>query len=513
MRVHWNAVILSANLDINDNVWRPASLILMKKNFYGYYPPSTEQYERLWKEGLIVLDTNVLLNLYRLPTTARDELVSVLELLKERLWIPHQVSLEFQRRRLTVIASERKATEEALTATSDLVDDIKKKVDALQIDKRGLGIESQPLLAELAKANSQLLEAIKTTHNAQLDISATDPVRERLDALLNNRVGDGPTNQEDLDKLVIEGEDRFKEKIPPGFADSDKDKNPNEATFIFDHLKYQRKFGDLILWRQLIQHVKSTGIKTVLLITADRKEDWWWREQGKTIGPHPELIREIRREGAVDLFWMYSSVQFVEHANKYSTASVSKESVAEIKQVTLSSSASSVNVREFLDHLHSFNANHETETQNLFSERVDPRVIEDTVQRWLSRRGDIVEVNYRGFPDFLVRNGEDAHGYEVKYLRQFDRMLVSPSVVNSLLRGYMEIKEGRLSGFTLVIAIPEESFFDIFHSEKMPELHRRLARLLAKYPIDSIVVGAVINDTFHVLAHQKEPETGEERFY
>lgn len=476
----------------------------MKTSFSGYYPPSAEQYEQLWKEAVIVLDTNVLLNLYRLPTTAGDELLGVLELLKERLWIPHQVALEFQRRRLTVIASERKATEDALSATSELVDDIKAKVEGLQIDKRGLGIESQPLLSELEKANDQLLEAIKTTHNAQLDISASDPVRQRLDGLLENRVGTGPASQAELDELISGGEDRFKEKIPPGFADVDKEKNPNEATFIFDHIKYQRKFGDLILWRQLIQHVKNSQIKTVLLITADRKEDWWWREQGKTVGPHPELIREIGREGGVDLFWMYSSVQFVEHANKYSTASVSNESVAEIKQVALFTPENSRNVREFQGQSRQFSTSSAGDLASRFlSDRIDTRLIEQCVEVWLSRRGELVEANHRGFPDFLVRSDEEVHGYEVKYLRSFDRMLMSPIVVNGLLRGYLEINEGRLSGFTLVIAIPEDDFFEIIESQRKPELYERLARLLAKYPIDSIVVGAVFDEKFEVLAHQK----------
>ena len=375
----------------------------MKTSFSGYYPPTTEQYEKLWKEAAIVLDTNVLLNLYRLPTAARDELFGVLDLLKERLWIPHQVALEFQRRRLTVIASERKATEEALTAASELVDDIKSKVEGLQIDKRGLGIESQPLLAELEKANGQLLEAIKAAHNAQLDISASDPVRERLDTLLDNRVGAGPTSQAELDALVAGGDDRYKEKIPPGFADLDKDKNPNEATFVFDHIKYQRKFGDLILWRQLIQHVKQSQVKAVLLITADRKEDWWWREQGKTVGPHPELIREIHRDGGIDLFWMYSSVQFVEHANKYSTASVSNESVAEIKQVALFNPDTLVNVREFIGQSRQYPTavSREIPSRFLFG-RIDMRAVEQCVEAWLSRRGEFVEANHRGFPDFLV---------------------------------------------------------------------------------------------------------------
>lgn len=483
----------------------------MKASFSGYYPPSTEQYGRLWNEAIIVLDTNVLLNLYRLPTVARDELLGVLELLKERLWIPHQVALEFQRRRLTVIASERKSTEEALTAASELVDDIKAKVEGLQIDKRGLGIESQPLLEELEKANGQLLEAIKATHSAQLDISASDPIRQRLDGLLEGRVGTGPKSQVELDSLVSGGEDRFKERIPPGFADADKDKNPNEANFIFDHIKYQRKFGDLILWRQLIQHVKESKIKAVLLITADRKEDWWWREQGKTVGPHPELIREIHRDGGVDLFWMYSSVQFVEHANKYSTASVSTESVAEIKQVALFDPDSLVNVRRFLGQPRNFPATDSRDIALRFlSDRPDMRLVVQCVEAWLSRRGEFVESNHRSFPDFFVRKGEEVHGYEVKYLRSFDRMLMSPVVVNGLLRGYLEVNEGRLSAFTMIIAIAEEDFYEILESQRKPELYERLARLLAKYPVDSIVVGAVVDEEFEVLAHHKSHGRGDD---
>ena len=114
----------------------------MKKAFVGYYAPSDEEYRRLWKEGQIVLDANVLLDFYRLPTSARDELLTVLELLKERLWIPYQVALEFQRRRLTVISSERKATEVALSKAKDLFEDFRKRVQSLEMDKRGLGIAS-----------------------------------------------------------------------------------------------------------------------------------------------------------------------------------------------------------------------------------------------------------------------------------------------------------------------------------------------------------------------------------
>lgn len=477
----------------------------MKTPFFGYYPPTEAEYERLWKEGLVVLDTNVLLNLYRLPTTARDELLAVLEILKERLWIPHQVALEFQRRRLTVIAAERKSTEDALQAASDLVAELKRKVDGLQIDKRGLGVDSEPLLEDLEKANAKLIDAIRAVHKSQLDISSSDPVRERLDTLLEGCIGTGPSTQKELDDLVAQGEDRFKEKMPPGFADADKEKNPNEATFIHDQLKYQRKFGDLILWRQLIEYVKSAGSKCVLLVTADRKEDWWWREQGKTIGPHPELVREIVKQGQVELYWMYSSVQFVEHANKYSTATVSSQSVDELKQVALAPQSRAEVIRDYQP-LEPMNVARSIglSGQYFYAERPDQRYLEQAVAEWLHKTQSEVRVNPHGFPDLVAMNGEDAHGFDVKYVRSFDRMLVSPSVVNSLLRGYLETREGRLSDFTTILVIPDLDFFEITNSDRIHELNRRLARLLDKYPITGIVVGTVLNDRFEPIAYRRD---------
>jgi len=478
----------------------------MKSLFSDFYPPSDAEYKRIWGEAVIVLDTNVLLNLYRLPSTARDELIKVLELLQDRLWIPHQVGLEFQRRRLTVIASERKSIEDALESANELLIDLKRKVDGLQIDKRGIGIEPQPLMQDLERANEKLINAIQTAHIAQLDISSSDPVREKIDALLTGKVGKGPASQKELDDLVKNGEDRYKERTPPGFADSEKDKNPNEATFIHNGLKYQRKFGDLILWRQLIDHAKNTGAKVILFITGDRKEDWWWREQGKTIGPHQELVREIMREGGVELFWMYSSVQFVEHANKYSNATVSSESVDELKHVASVPQPRFEEIREFSQmQLMPARRIERMPADYMYIDRPDPRYVEMLVGTWLSQMHGEVHQNPIGFPDFIAHNLGHSHGFEVKIVRNFaDRMMFSPAVVNSLLRGYLETREGRLAEFTLVVVIHEQDFIDLARSERQYELERRLAQLLMKYPVTAIVVGAILEEHFEPLVYQRE---------
>jgi hypothetical protein len=115
---------------------------------------------------------------------------------------------------------------------------------------------------------------------------------------------------------------------------------------------------------QLLEHAKDASLKSVLLITADRKEDWWWREQGKTIGAHPELVSEIRRYSAVELFWMYSSVQFLEHANTYMEANVSIQAVKELRQVVVSPRAT-------LDH-------HDPVSRYIMVGKTTPQAIEDS---------------------------------------------------------------------------------------------------------------------------------------
>lgn len=480
----------------------------MKSSFTGYYAPSTEQYETLWKEALFVLDTNVLLNLYRLPTVARDELLDLLELLKDRLWIPHQVGLEFQRGRLTVIANERKSTEDALSAAQSVVGQVKDKVEGLQVDKRGLGIESKPLLDELERSNQKLIDAISAIHSSQLDVSSTDVVRQKLDELLDGRVGQAPATQKELDEIVSDGEDRFSNKIPPGFADADKQKNPNEAYFIYDHIKYQRKFGDLILWKQLIKHAKETNTKKILFITADRKEDWWWREQGKTIGPHPELMREIKREGDVELFWMYSSVQFVEHANKYSKAKVSTQSVAEIEQVA------QFNIDRVLDVEHPYANTHFNDIRKSKRKRnpyiselnthdtPDFRYQEERIYSWLSRTIEGLSHNPEGSPEFITPTPEGLHGYLVSRglnVTLENKHLLVPKRVRSAI---YQVISGELSALTVIFLLDEFETNYVLDNDQLPALGEKIDNMLKLQPLREVFVGELVQGRFHVLLHQ-----------
>ena len=90
-------------------------------------------------------------------------------------------------------------------------------------------------------------------------------------------------------------------------------------------------------------------------------------------------------------------------------------------------------------------------------EHNDYRRIERAVLGWLSEiHGEII-ANER-FPDFIAMNEDGLLGYEVKVLRSFERMLFTSPIVKSMLRGYLEVKEGNLSKFTMIVVISVEDF-------------------------------------------------------
>ena len=122
--------------------------------------------------------------------------------------------------------------------------------------------------------------------------------------------------------LCKEAENRYANRIPPGYKDAGK----NDG----DDLD-KRKYGDFILWKQVIEKSK-TSKQNVIFVTDDKKEDWWLEQSGKTIGPRPELIKEFQEE-TQQLIYMYQSDRFFEYANSYYNDSVDERALDEIREL------------------------------------------------------------------------------------------------------------------------------------------------------------------------------------
>ena len=91
------------------------------------------------------------------------------------------------------------------------------------------------------------------------------------------------------------------------------------------------EYGDLVLWFQTIDKAKESN-QPILLITDDRKDDWWLKFEGRTIGPQPELVHEIVSEADVS-FYMYSADPFMEYASKYLKRQVNQRAIEEVRKI------------------------------------------------------------------------------------------------------------------------------------------------------------------------------------
>ncbi|WP_299005901.1 PIN-like domain-containing protein [uncultured Shewanella sp.] len=290
----------------------------MRDCFKGFYNPKEDSLQEAWRseETLFVLDTNVLLNLYGYAEQTRDDFFALLESLGDKLWIPYHVGLEYQRRRLEVVRDE-KAIFNKINGNLDKIEKIfKGDFESLALQRRfpRLHENTEKLHKDIGKLISSYKKSVTYWDDKQPCVRSHDSIRDKLNEVIEGKVGQPPKDQEWLNNLYKEGKERYENKIPPGYKDFNKSKSENN-TFSYNGLKYDRQYGDLILWKQLIEKAKGEDIKNVIFVTDDSKEDWWYilESRGKKqVGPHANLQSEIYREADLDMFHMYNTPAFLE---------------------------------------------------------------------------------------------------------------------------------------------------------------------------------------------------------
>jgi len=310
----------------------------MKELFPGYYRPNERELVELWKECFFVLDANVLLNLYRYPKKACEDLLKVLHSVSNRLWIPYQVALEYQENRLYVIAEQIKKFDEVRSILGESEKTLRVGIERLQLSKRHPVIKADTLLEKVTNAFKEFKTELEHLEKQQPNVFDVDKLRDEIDSLVKGKVGQAPSNQEELNRIYEEGEVRYKHSQPPGFLDEGKNKPGTDDSYVCGGLCFKRRFGDLILWYQIIEEAqKRADFKKLIFVTDDDKEDWWWVVESKgkrTIGPRPELVEEIRTKAGVASFYMYNSESLMELATTYLGVKVEKESIERVRDLT-----------------------------------------------------------------------------------------------------------------------------------------------------------------------------------
>jgi len=432
---------------------------MMKQHFTGYYRPNEDEFKFLWQHCIFVLDTNVLPNLYRYPLEARKDLLQILNKISDRLWIPHQVALEYQENRPQVISEQVQRYREVKEVIEACENTLRADLENLQLKKRHSSIDPDTLLSKISAIASEFKDELSGLENKQLCVSDEDALREEIDAILNSRVGSAPENQEWLENVYKEGKIRYELRRPPGYMDNNKKFEKGEASaYFYGDLVCRREYGDLIIWKQIIDKLQKdsdSSNKCLLFITDDNKEDWWWivNSNGKkTIGPRPELFQELKHKANVKYFYMYTSERFMKFAEEYLNIQVKEESISQVRDIARTRYN---NPRDFMRQAHE---------------------AEKSVLRWLEKNypDDDVTLNRMGFPDIVrINNKQNLKvGYEVKFYRQSPDPQRSyfhafTRIRDILYRGYYEVNEGDIDELNIVLVMESaeqmselQDFFD-----------------------------------------------------
>ncbi len=256
----------------------------MRHSFPEWYKIDETTLRTVMEQGAIALDANVLHHLYRLGEQQRHQVLTVLghQNIRDRLWLPYQAGLEFQRNRLKNAYDQCRVYKELADEVGTHARQIKARFEERISDPE---VRKIPVatLADLTQTIQSELLNLATTHVIDFaDVEKEDPVLAAIDALLStpDHIGTKPSDEE-LKKRVNESKIRYDQAIPPGYKDA---KGPNRKP---------NPEGDYLIWSELLEYAGSID-RPLLFITNDEKEDWYLHSpDGKIRGPRPELRAEM----------------------------------------------------------------------------------------------------------------------------------------------------------------------------------------------------------------------------
>lgn len=271
---------------------------------------------QLSERALIFLDTNILLWLYRINNDARIEIIDLLNSIKDQQrlcipsWVVHEYNYHITKRDDVTFFPFKKPAKEIVARMNTI-----EKFSKLIIDDEYLSGSKYKTKKEFLKSLENtasefraILKSLVNSRNKNLDT-----IQSQIECLL-----DGCILRNDLNDLLREsaslGDIRFKNNIPPGFCDESKAEN---------------KFGDYILWLEIIRECKAKK-RSALIISNDVKADWVYTPR-KVFGldgiitpncgtkdivinvPHPYLDHEFKSNVDVESELMILNIEMLSH--------------------------------------------------------------------------------------------------------------------------------------------------------------------------------------------------------
>ncbi|MFW2095717.1 PIN-like domain-containing protein [Acinetobacter sp. ULE_I057] len=326
----------------------------MKDVLFSFYNDQTEQnLKNIWKDKKtkFIFDTNILLNIYYYNKDGKAIFFKLLESLGDKAWLPFHVALEYQRNRLKIINDSYENSQKIIkrfenlnkkftfdeksidTILKDFEDFFNKNVelnDNLENFKKLYKEFLEHSQSEFDKISKPIINEINKINSDIIKIDSNDHVRERLDKIFKGeKLGNCLfNNEQELKDFNKDAENRFSNQIPPGYADLTE---KGDSSFIFNNYKFFNKYGDLIIFKEILKHARDNKLQNIIFISEEKKEDW--REsintshQKKILGIRHELKEELHAETGAKNIFIFNQEEFVEYTSQYLTPEVDRESI------------------------------------------------------------------------------------------------------------------------------------------------------------------------------------------
>ncbi|HEX8486764.1 PIN-like domain-containing protein [Sphingomonas sp.] len=281
----------------------------------------------------VYIDTSMLMWLTKIGDVARNQLIDCLESeCRGRLHVPLWAGHEYLRHHVS---------KTVVTNLAETADKLRKVGGLYSVLHPYLDV---PLGEGTPNANRVQARRVLAQASGLADLlgawSAAYPANATAVISFVNRNSTGRTNVfDEIDGIEAVGGARFSGRLPPGFGDRNKKEklsgraaaaNARHELVTGEDTRVQEdadaeaeedpkmvghnKWGDLILWKEVLQHARLQRARTIVLLTNDRKNDWYLgggtnagmdaemlaAERLKPIPrPHPVLMAEARSVAGV----------------------------------------------------------------------------------------------------------------------------------------------------------------------------------------------------------------------
>lgn len=277
-------------------------------------------FKNLGEDTIVIFDTNTLLNIYRYSNDTRAKLIEAIKQIRNNIWMPYQVGLEFNLNRRGVIEKLKNGQEKQ---KQDIHKTVEKNINVLTQYITNVSLKSTDAKSKKSEINDFIKEKLLIFNDelagkveelyGMLDLE--EDLASEIATIFDGKIGECYT-QEQLNEKLKDAATRYERKIPPGYKDSEK----IEVTY-YNGIEFEQKYGDLIVWNQILDRANVDEINKVVFVTDDNKEDWWYSLERKTIGPRAELKNEMRRVAKAD-FYMLNANGFL---NNFSESDNTKD--------------------------------------------------------------------------------------------------------------------------------------------------------------------------------------------